>query len=102
MASTRPVSVPIHIWMIAYDVADNQRRQRLARALLGYGERIQYSVFECRLDARELVRLRRRILEIIDPESDSIRWYPLCRPCHGRVARQGQGERSEDEGFYLV
>lgn len=102
MAIRRPVSVPIHTWMIAYDVADNRRRQRVARALLGYGERMQYSVFECRLDARELVALRQRLMEIIDPETDSIRWYPLCAPCHGRRVQQGQGEISQDEGFYLV
>lgn len=102
MATPRPVSVPIHTWMVAYDVADNQRRQRVAQALLGYGDRIQYSVFECRLNARELVRLRQRVTEIIEPDSDSVRWYPLCGPCHGRRVQQGQGELGQDEGFYLV
>jgi CRISPR-associated protein Cas2 len=88
--------------MVTYDIADDRRRQQVAKALAGYGERVQYSVFECRLDERELMQLRHRIAAIVAKESDRIRWYPLCRPCHGRIAQQGNGGLPTDEGFYLV
>jgi CRISPR-associated protein Cas2 len=88
--------------MVTYDIADDQRRQRIARALAGYGERVQYSVFECRLDERELLQLRHKIAAVADTKCDRIRWYPLCRPCHGRIIQQGTGNPPGDEGFYLV
>ena len=88
--------------MVTYDIADDRRRQLVAKALAGYGARVQYSVFECRLDARELRQLRQRIAAIADAERDRIRWYPLCRPCYGRLVQQGNGGLPADEGFYLV
>ena len=88
--------------MVTYDIADDRRRQLVAKALAGYGERVQFSVFECRLDERELIQLRRRIAAVVDAESDRIRWYPLCRPCNGRIVQQGNGGLPADEGFYLV
>jgi CRISPR-associated protein Cas2 len=88
--------------MVTYDIGDDRRRQLVAIALAGYGERVQYSVFECRLDERELIQLRSRIAAVVDPECDCIRWYPLCRPCHGQIVQQGNGGLPADEGFYLV
>jgi CRISPR-associated protein Cas2 len=38
--------------LVSYDVPDDRRRTRLAHALKDFGERVQYSVFECRLDER--------------------------------------------------
>ena len=102
MAGPRPVSVAIHTWMVTYDITDDRRRQQVAKALAGYGERVQYSVFECRLDEREIMQLRRRIAAIADAVCDRIRWYPLCRPCHGQIVQQGNGGLLTDEGFYLV
>ncbi len=102
MAGPRPVSVPIHTWMVTYDIADATRRRRVAEALAGYGERVQYSVFECRLNDTELALLRNKICAVADLQHDRIRWYPLCRPCHTRVVQQGHGAIPPDEGFYLV
>ena len=102
MPGPRPVAIPIRTWMIAYDIADDTRRLRVARALLGFGERVQRSVFECRLDAREVSSLRQRVNQLIDQGRDSVRWYPLCRPCSSRIVQQGAGGVSQDVGFYLV
>ena len=102
MAGIRSVSLPIRTWVITYDISDNKRRYRVARALSAYGERVQYSAFECRLDDREVSQLRQQVNGMIDAEADSVRWYPLCRPCYGRIVQQGEGGVSQDEGFYLV
>lgn len=37
------------LWVVAYDSPNNKRRRKLAKLLEGYGERLQWSVFECRL-----------------------------------------------------
>ncbi len=49
-----------------------------------------------------LLLLRQRVNQLIDPGRDSVRWYPLCRPCYSRIVQQGAGGVSQDEGFYLV
>ena len=44
--------------LVSYDVRDDARLRRVARLLEGYGERLQHSVFRCRLGTVELERLR--------------------------------------------
>jgi CRISPR-associated protein Cas2 len=97
----RPVSVPMHTWVVAYDIADDARRNRLAAVLEAHGERVQYSVFECRLDEGELQRLRDRVRALIVTD-DSVRWYPLCRPCLTRTITLGTARAALDEGSYIV
>ncbi len=59
-------------YLIAYDIADDRRRIRVATKLSSYGDRIQYSVFV--LDGRpaKLVRLRAALSRLIDQASDSV------------------------------
>lgn len=45
-------------YLVSYDVVDDRRRNRVAKRLLDYGERVQYSVFCCQLNPRELHRLQ--------------------------------------------
>jgi len=68
--------------LIAYDVATTdkagQRRlRRVAQACKDYGQRVQNSVFECRLEAKHWVLLRNRLLTEINHEEDSLRFYFL-------------------------
>jgi CRISPR-associated protein Cas2 len=68
--------------LIAYDVATSteggeRRLRRVARACLDYGQRVQYSVFECVVGATEWAELRNRLLEEIDAKEDSLRFYFL-------------------------
>lgn len=106
MPGPRPVAVPVHTWMVAYDVADEKRRRRVAAVLKGYGERVQWSVFECRLSNSERNTLRGRISKAIDSMADSVRWYPVCKICHGRVVQQGKpllpDDGDDDDGYYVV
>ncbi len=99
----RPASVPIHTWVIAYDVSDTGRRSRIAELLGGYGERVQFSVFECRVNEHEIEDLRQKVMTVADKENDRIRWYPLCHPCFDRVTAEGKNSISEgDDGYYIV
>lgn len=62
--------------MVAYDVPDDRHRRKLALLLEGFGERVQRSVFECDLTAREYGRLLDRLVRAHRPD-DSIRVYRL-------------------------
>jgi len=90
------------LWMIAYDIADHRARRRVERRLLEHGERVQKSVFECALDPARLTRLRKELAAHIDPRSDSIRYYPLCRWCEARLEWIGDGRRPDDPDLWIV
>ena len=64
------------LWVIAYDSPSNKRRRKLAKLLEGYGVRMQWSVFECRLRPHQLQRLRHGLERIAEP-ADSIRLWSL-------------------------
>ncbi len=77
--------------VIAYDISDNENRLKVFRILSELGFNSQKSVFECELQSDEILRLVSRLTSYIDPESDSLLVYPLCRRCAGGVAVLGQG-----------
>jgi len=68
--------------LIAYDVATTdkagaRRLRRVAQAYKDYGQRVQNSVFECRVDEQRWVLLRARLLSEIKCDEDSLRFYFL-------------------------
>lgn len=88
--------------LISYDIADDRRRARVLALLKGYGRRVQRSVFECRLSARELAALTAELLATIDEEADSVRCYPLDANAVQRIAIHGVGEVTAEPTHYLV
>lgn len=67
--------------VVAYDVADDRRRARLATLLEDYGSCVQYSVFECLLTEHRLGELRRLVEAIVEPPEDRVAYYRLCSRC---------------------
>ena len=68
--------------LITYDVstitkAGQKRLRHVAKTCLDYGQRVQNSVFECKLEPAHLVEFRGKLLSIIDTQTDSIRIYHL-------------------------
>lgn len=59
--------------LVCYDIANDRARNRAARLLLEYGERVQYSVFRCQLDATRRRQVFERLARIADPETDRVR-----------------------------
>lgn len=88
--------------VVSYDVADDRRRTKVADILLGSGERVQFSVFECHLTQEELKRLRAKLSQVIAGAEDSVRFYALCERCQQAVAVEGKGAATEDHDFYVV
>ncbi len=62
-------------YLVSYDIPETRRRTKLAKILEDFGDRVQYSVFECILDEKLLGKMIKRIQEIIIAEDDSIRIY---------------------------
>ena len=68
--------------LVSYDVMvtsqDGPKRLRhVAKACTNYGQRVQYSVFECVVDPAQWTRLKNTLESIIDPKIDSLRYYYL-------------------------
>lgn len=63
--------------LVAYDIRDPSRGQRILKLLKEEGIPMQYSLFFCQLDARRRRRLAQHIEHLIDPRCDDVRFYPL-------------------------
>jgi CRISPR-associated protein Cas2 len=61
-----------HTYIVTYDVSDPKRLRRVFRAMKGYGDHLQLSVFRCELSHRELVELRARLGSIIHHDQDQV------------------------------
>jgi len=77
-------------FVIAYDVASDRRRNAIAKLLLSFGERVQYSVFECDLSPQRLALLQARLSALIHPKKDRVNFYPLCQACFAKAASMGK------------
>lgn len=89
--------------LIAYDVsvettAGRRRLRHVAKACSDYGQRVQASVFECILEPAQWERLRTTLVGIIEPETDSLRFYQLGANWRRRVQHVGRQISVDPEG----
>jgi CRISPR-associated protein Cas2 len=64
-------------YLVSYDICDPKRLRRVARALEGFGVRLQYSVFECPLDDLRLARLKAEVHPLLKHDEDQILFVSL-------------------------
>jgi len=76
---------------VTYDIPSDKRRTKLAKLLLGYGERVQYSVFEIWVDSAMQRELRHQMHKLLVIAEDQVRLYPLCANCRSGVQVIGEG-----------
>jgi CRISPR-associated protein Cas2 len=88
--------------VVSYDIPDDRRRTRLAHALKDFGERVQYSVFECRLTDDQVDLLRESVLREIEAEEDRVRVYRFCADCGAKTELFGLGTLTEDPEVYIL
>ena len=93
--------------IVSYDVATDEgkgqrRLRRVAKACKDYGQRVQYSVFECIVDPAQWAVLKNRLISEIDPEKDSLRFYYLGSNWHHRVEHIGAKASIDQEGPLIV
>jgi CRISPR-associated protein Cas2 len=93
--------------LVTYDVATTtpEGRRRLRKSAIAcknYGQRVQKSVFECLVGPEQWVVLRQALLDIINPEEDSLRFYPLDEDVRRRVEHFGINPSMDFEGPLIV
>ncbi|MEE8390025.1 MAG: CRISPR-associated endonuclease Cas2, partial [Anaerolineae bacterium] len=82
-----------HFVIVSYDISNDRRRGKVCKLLKDYGERVQYSVFECVLRHQDLQRLRERLKPLLVTEEDDVRFYRLCETCRRKAAVWGRKKR---------
>ncbi|MBI2758774.1 MAG: CRISPR-associated endonuclease Cas2 [Chloroflexi bacterium] len=93
--------------LITYDVkteteAGKSRLRRVSKKCQDYGQRVQNSVFECLIDPAQLKELQDKLLKIIDPEVDSLRFYYLGDNWKHRVEHVGAKPSIDLEGTIIT
>ena len=71
----------MNMYLACFDISDDRSRERVARALLEHGVRVQYSVFEIRLKTPAVLEALKRELRRHVAEEDDVRFYHLCATC---------------------
>lgn len=87
--------------LIAYDITDEKRLHRIARICEDWGVRVQYSVFECRLDADGFDRFWANLRTEIDPAEDRLVAYKICVNCARDIRCAGTMSVSEKVVAYV-
>ncbi|HBK56517.1 MAG TPA: CRISPR-associated endonuclease Cas2 [Xanthomonadales bacterium] len=88
---------------VATDTAEGRRRlRRVAKACERVGQRVQKSVFECRLDIAQYEALERSLLDIIDSGHDCLRFYRLTEPVELHIKEYGTFVAIDFEGPLVI
>lgn len=93
--------------LVSYDVstvdaAGRKRLRKVAKECVNYGQRVQNSVFEVDVDYGTLLKLKDRLMKIIDEEQDSLRFYYLGNNWKRRVEHIGAKETYDPEGSLIL
>jgi CRISPR-associated protein Cas2 len=93
--------------LVSYDVSTETREgrkrlRRVAKACLNYGQRVQKSVFECMVDAAQLEILKNDLLDIINEQEDSLRFYRIIEPLEKNVMEFGKFKAIDFETTLIV
>lgn len=93
--------------LVAYDVstetrAGRRRLRRVAKVCQNYGQRVQKSVFECKVDKTTYEVLEHELLDEIDTNEDNLRLYRLSEPVEEHVKEFGQFKAVDFDGLLVV
>jgi len=93
--------------LVSYDVSTMDeggpgRLRRVAKICKNYGQRVQYSVFECIIDPAQWAMLKQKLIDQIETETDSLRFYFLGSNWKKRIEHVGAKEGFDQEGPLIV
>ena len=93
--------------LVCYDVKTSdeggQRRlRRVAEACESFGVRVQYSVFECKLNDAQWVTFRAQLIKEVEPKSDSLRFYFLDKASFEKREHHGVRAPIDPTGVLIV
>lgn len=91
------------LMLVTYDVATQdaagrRRLRKIARMCQNYGQRVQYSVFECQVDPAQWAALRAELIDEMDASQDSLRFYRLGSNWRPRIEHVGVKESYDPDG----
>ncbi|MBQ9407274.1 MAG: CRISPR-associated endonuclease Cas2 [Desulfovibrio sp.] len=92
--------------LVSYDVntedaAGRRRLRHIAKLCTSWGQRVQFSVFECLVDNAQWLKFRNALVKEIDEEKDSVRFYMLGNKWRGRVEHVGAKPSYDPEGTLI-
>lgn len=73
-------------YLVCYDICNPTRLARVGKAMRDFGDRVQYSIFECRFTRTDLLRCQQRLTKIINAREDQVMFVDLG-PADGRASR---------------
>lgn len=93
--------------LITYDVntedrSGKTRLRKVAKQCADYGQRVQNSVFECVVDMAQCKILKAKLLDIIDQDRDSLRFYYLGNQYKNKIEHYGAKDTWEQEGVLII
>ncbi|MCD4744347.1 MAG: CRISPR-associated endonuclease Cas2 [Desulfobacteraceae bacterium] len=92
--------------LVSYDVSTEKngqkRLRRVAKVCKNYGQRVQYSVFECVVDPAQWTLMRQNLINEIEPELDSLRFYFLGSNWKRKVEHIGAKAALDMEGPLII
>jgi CRISPR-associated protein Cas2 len=89
-------------YVLAYDIAEDRRRQKIAKLCESVAERVQGSVFEGYFTEDELQKLLKQVKRVFEMEEDRLRIYVLCASCREKSETHGQGSVTPPPGVIIV
>lgn len=76
--------------LVAYDIAADRRRRKIAQVLENYGSRVNFSVFECLVSVPDSRKMMQELSGLMKAGKDAILVYTLCKPCvNKRISLKG-------------
>lgn len=93
--------------LVTYDVCTiseggKRRLRRVAKVCQNYGQRVQNSVFECLVNPAQWASFSKKLNDIIDPETDSLRFYFLGSRWKGKIEHIGARPAYDPEGLLII
>jgi len=79
------------MYVISYDIASDRLRGKVAKKLLDYGKRVQFSVFECDIEKERYKKLYRELVKLLDgAENAGVRIYFIDKAAQEKTVVIGE------------
>lgn len=93
--------------VITYDVSTEsaggrKRLRKIAKECVNYGQRVQNSVFECEISSSEWLRVKNKLVSIIDETEDSLRFYYLGEHKKAKTEHIGKKPSVDVTGVMII
>lgn len=91
-------------YIITYDIEEDRDRNKIMKILKDYGNRLQYSVYQCNLDEKNLMALVKKLQKRLRSQNDSIIVFKLCNKCYSEIRMYGSKKEilSRDDDDVII